>query len=98
MAATENPLSPDAARQPDRLSTVRLASFGLRRDPPRPSGDRQPGYLDLFNSDTLFYDVFHGDHSRKVMLTGPPLLNCAGLLDSLTFRLPGQRRPHPMAL
>jgi hypothetical protein len=90
MAASENPLSPDAARQPDRLSTVRLAGFGLRRDPPRPLDDRQPGYLDLFDSDTLFYDVFRGADPSKVMLTGPPLHNCAGLLDSLAFRLPGQ--------
>ena len=93
MAATESPLSADAERRLDRLSTVGLASFGLRRDPPRPLADRQPGYLDLFDFDTLFYDVFRGADPSDVMLIGPPLLNCASLLDSLTFRLPGQRAP-----
>jgi hypothetical protein len=90
VAASENPLPPDAAQQHKRLSSVALEDFGLRRDPPRPMDDRQPGYLDLFDSGTLFYDVFRDADPRKVMLTGPPLLNCAALLDSLTFRLPGQ--------
>ena len=49
-----------AERQVNCLSTVALASFGLRRDPPRPLDDRQPGYLDLFDFGTLFYDVFRG--------------------------------------
>jgi hypothetical protein len=79
-----------AERQVNCLSTVALASFGLRRDPPRPLDDRQPGYLDLFDFGTLFYDVFRGTDPQEVMLVGPPLLNCAGLLDSLIFHLPGQ--------
>jgi hypothetical protein len=79
-----------AERQVNCLSTVALASFGLRRDPPRPLDDRQSGYLDLFDFGTLFYDVFRGADPQDVMLIGPPLLNCAVLLDGLTFRLPGQ--------
>jgi hypothetical protein len=79
-----------AERQVNCLSTVALASFGLRRDPPRPLDDRQPGYLELFDFGTLFYDVFRGADPQDVMLIGPPLLSCAILLDGLTFRLPGQ--------
>ncbi len=90
MAASENPLPHNAAQQLNRLSTVDLAGFGLRRDPPRPVDDQQPGYLDLFDSNTLFYDVFRGADPREAMLTGPPLLNCVSLLDNLTLRLPGQ--------
>jgi hypothetical protein len=90
MAARENSLPPDAEQQLNRLSTVGLARFGLRRDPPRPPADRQPGYLDLFDSETLFYDAFRGADPCDVILIGPPLLNCASLLDSLAFCLPGK--------
>ncbi len=90
MPAPQSPLSSGAGRQAGCLSTVKLASFDLRRDPPRPPDDRQPGYLDLFDFDTLFYDVFHGGDAGEVVLVGPPLLNCASLLDGLAFRLPGR--------
>ena len=90
MPAQKCSLSFDAA-----LSTVQLASFRLRRDPPRPPDDRQPGYLDLFDFNTLFYDVFRSTDAEEVVLIGPPLLNCAGLLDSLTFRLSGKEERIP---
>jgi hypothetical protein len=81
----------DAAEQADaKLSTVNLSSFGLRRDPPRPLDDRQRDYLELFDFDTLFYDVFRGDDPEEVICLGPPLLNCESLLETLTFRLPGE--------
>jgi hypothetical protein len=38
----------------------------------------------------LFYDVFRDAGHDGVLLIGPPLLNCDSLLDSLTFRVPGQ--------
>ena len=80
--------TPPEARRQAGLSTVALAGFGLRRHPPRAPADRQPGYLDLFDFDTLFYDAFRATDPRHAVLIGPPLLNCQGLLDGLTFRLP----------
>jgi hypothetical protein len=55
----------------------------LRRNPPRPVAQRQPGYLEKFDADTLFYDIFHGQHS--VILSGPPLLNLKAEIDAAAF-------------
>ena len=73
----------------DSLSAVRLSTFGLRREPPRPIEDRPAGYEALFDFDTLFYDVFRAADSRQVICLGPPLLNCAPALSQLIVRLPG---------
>lgn len=81
---------PDAS-----LSTVRLSDFGLRREPPRPLDDRQPDYADVFDYDTLFYDVFRMGDGERVVCLGPPLLNCAESLAGAIFRLPGA--PSPLA-
>ncbi|MCI5078378.1 hypothetical protein [Oricola sp.] len=69
------------------LSTVRLSDFGLRREPPRPLNDRQPGYEALFDYDTLFYDVFRSCDGRKILCPGPPQLNCEPFLADMRFRL-----------
>ncbi len=77
------------------LSTVRLSEFGLRREPPRPASDRQPGYEDLFDHDTLFFDVFHSSDGRKIICLGPPLLNCEPFFADVQFRLNDGERTGP---
>lgn len=66
---------------------MRLSDFGLRREPPRPVHDRQPGYELLFDFDTLFYDVFRSGDGQKIICLGPPLLNCERFLAGVRFRL-----------
>ncbi len=80
------------ASEDDALSSVRLSTFGLRREPPRPPDDRKGGYEALFDYDTLYYDVFRSGDGRRVICQGPPLLGCQALSD-LTFRLPDTERP-----
>jgi hypothetical protein len=91
MTATDSASQPldDAARAGASLSAVRLSTFALRREPPRPIEDRLPGYEELFDFDTLFYDVFRTADPRQVMCLGPPLLNCGQALSRLIVRLPG---------
>jgi hypothetical protein len=71
------------------LSSVRLSSFGLRRQPPRALDDRPPSYERLFDFDTLFYDVFRGRDPHEVICLGPPLLNCEAALSTAIFRASG---------
>jgi hypothetical protein len=73
------------------LSTVRLSDFGLRREAPRPLGDRTPDYESLFDYDTLFYDVFHAGDARRIICLGPPLLNCEEALSKVVFRVPAAK-------
>jgi hypothetical protein len=47
----------------------------LHRVPPRPERLRGPDYMDNFDSNTLFYDVFR--LGQQVMAVGPPLFNLA---------------------
>jgi len=72
-----------------RISPVSLSAFQLRRNPPRPVHDRQKGYLDQFDSDTLFYDVFHCPAEDCIVALAPPPLNCGDALDHARFYLPG---------
>lgn len=59
----------------DQLSSVRLPAGGpLRRLPPRPAAEQQPGYADTFDFHTLFYDCFALNDGR-IRLIGPPPLN-----------------------
>lgn len=59
----------------------------LRRVPPRKPEDQQPGYLDAFDSRTLFYDAFReGD---DVWLSGPPVSNLRDPLESADWRVDG---------
>lgn len=62
-------------------------SSALRRDPPREPADRQPGYLDEFDSRTLFYDAFR--FGNDVWLCGPPLNNLKSELEGANWRLDG---------
>jgi hypothetical protein len=81
-----------AVRDPE-LSVVRLSDFGLRREPPRPVDDRQPGYEALFDYDTLFYDVFRSADGKRIVCLGPPLLNCEPVLAGAIFRVDAIDRP-----
>ena len=47
----------------------------VKRLPPRPAEFRQPHYLDVFDSTTIFYDVFRSERDGKIIAVGPPLLN-----------------------
>jgi hypothetical protein len=71
----------------ETISPVYLATFGLRREPPRPKKDREPGYEDRFDFNTLFFDFFLSEDSREIIAIGPPLFNCEQTVKAGTFRL-----------
>ncbi|MFI5658817.1 capsule biosynthesis protein CapZ [Streptomyces sp. NPDC051684] len=63
------------------------ADGALRREPPRKPEDRQPDYLEKFDSRTLFYDAFRqGD---DVWLSGPPMHNLRTELERADWRVDG---------
>jgi len=68
------------------LSSVRLSSFGLRREPPRPVAHREPGYEERYDFDTLFYDLFAAADGRAILGITPPLLNCEPQIRAARFR------------
>jgi hypothetical protein len=62
------------------LSPVILSSdTAVTRTPPRAVKDRQPDYMDNFDHDTLFYDVY--EMPGQVALSGPPLRNLKSVVD-----------------
>lgn len=63
------------------------ASLGVQRNAPRPAADRQPDYIDRFDSKTLYYDVFH--YRDRIVLSGPPLLNLSPIMHSARISLDG---------
>ncbi|MGD6742431.1 capsule biosynthesis protein CapZ [Streptomyces sp. BH106] len=63
------------------------ADGALRREPPRKPEDRQPDYLEKFDSRTLFYDAFRqGD---DVWLSGPPMHNLRTELENADWHVDG---------
>lgn len=63
----------------DSLFTVKIpAGSKLSRETPRAVEDQQPDYLDNFDSETLFYDVFFD--GPKLVAVGPPLANLSSAL------------------
>jgi hypothetical protein len=89
MISRRGPESDEPMATEEALSSVRLSSFGLSRQPPRALDDRPPSYERLFDFDTLFYDVFRGPDPQQVICLGPPLLNCEAALSSAVFRASG---------
>ena len=60
-----------------------LPGVKKRREPPRPVEFRQPGYEDVFDYDTFFYDVFRDASSRRIIAIGPPLHNFLGTFEQI---------------
>lgn len=60
----------------------------LRRRPPRPPELQQPYYHELFDSQTVFCDVFRA--GERIVMVGPPLLNLEKLFLDATYRVDGQ--------
>lgn len=85
---------------PAELSSVRLSTFGLRREPPRAAAHREPGYEACFDFDTLFYDLFAAASGRAILGIAPPLLNCERQVRAAHFRrVPdGGRLQHTLLL
>lgn len=54
-----------------------------RREPPRPPELRQPGYDEVYDYDTLLYDVFRDAKGRRVLAVGPPLHNLLGVFEQM---------------
>jgi hypothetical protein len=81
---SESVMNPGDA--PAELSSVRLSSFGLTREPPRPAAHREPGYQARYDFDTLFYDVFATADGRAILGIAPPLLNCEPQVRAAQFR------------
>lgn len=75
-------------------SEVVLPTHGtLRRRSPRPPELQQSYYQDLFDSQTVFCDVFQSDGS--VIMVGPPLLNLQDIFLSARYRIDGQSAGGP---
>lgn len=91
--ASEGPTPPPRNPPPFATKVVRPQSVvapagsGLSRTPPRPEADRQDGYLEAFDADTLFYDVFRS--GRDVYLCGPPALDAMERLRACRFLIDG---------
>ena len=62
------------------ISPVILSSdTSIARTPPRAAKDRQPDYMDNFDHNTLFYDVY--EMPSELALSGPPLRNLKPVVD-----------------
>lgn len=73
------------------ISTNQLllpAHASVRRHPPTPESLRGPDYLDLFDAETVFCDVFQS--GRDIVMVGPPLLNLEPLFTAATYSLDGE--------
>lgn len=58
---------------------------GLRRESPRSPELRQPDFVDRFDVDTLFYDVFRHPDNSNVLMIGPALYNLKSLFDGISI-------------
>lgn len=67
---------------PNRVSLAEDSNF--RRVPPRKPQDRQENYLDMFDFDTVFSDLFVRD--GRLWMIGPPFANLEPELRSSTFK------------
>ena len=67
---------------PNRVSLAEDSNF--RRVPPRKPQDRQENYLDMFDFDTVFSDLFVRD--GRLWMIGPPFLNLEPELRGSTFK------------
>lgn len=67
---------------PRRIALPTNGNF--KRVPPRKPADRQANYLDRFDFDTVFSDIFI--HDGRVWMVGPPFLNLEQELRAATFR------------
>ena len=82
------PVEEGAARpMSNDLSPVFLSAFGLRREPPRPAADRELGYEDRYDSETMFFDVFFSEDGRQIIAPCPPALNCDSSVASASWTL-----------
>jgi hypothetical protein len=80
--------------QPDRASAgafapapTYLSDFtSARRQAIRPPEARGPRFDADFDDDTLFFDAFHADDGRHVVLIGPPLFNLAPAFATMRVR------------
>lgn len=59
-----------------------------RREAPRPPELRQPGYMEDFDDDSLWFEVFAGRDG--IHISGPPLLNLTSVLASAQWLLDGR--------
>ncbi|CAM3240367.1 hypothetical protein [Corynebacterium gottingense] len=67
---------------PNRVVLPDTGNF--KRVPPRKPADRQSNYLERFDFDTIFSDVFIQD--GRVWMIGPPFLNLESELRASTFK------------
>lgn len=56
-----------------QTSTVKVKKGSITREVPRKAEDQQLNYLNLFDFDTLFADIYHT--RDKIEFLGPPLVN-----------------------
>ena len=63
-----------------KLSTLKVDGESITRRPPREKKDQQRNYLELFDFNTIFSDMYYTESG--IQLLGPPLLNLKGPLIS----------------
>lgn len=69
---------------------VELAHFHLQRAIPRPEHQRQPDFLDKFDSSTLFYDLFRSHDGQHIIAIAPPPFGYEKQLKKARFTLNGE--------
>ncbi len=61
-------------------SVLLSTACDTRREPDRPLDEREPGFLERYDDDTLFFDAFWAPSTsifrkRRAVALGPPVLN-----------------------
>lgn len=74
-----------------KIHTHHLVKFpaNMRRTPPRLPEDRQPGYEDRFDYETMFSDAFIVNEGLELL--GPPLLNTRESVLGADFHIDGKQ-------
>ncbi|WP_204378734.1 hypothetical protein, partial [Rodentibacter caecimuris] len=57
-----------------KLSSLKIEKNYIKRTPPRKVEDQQKNYLELFDFDTIFSDIFFTGN-KDIQFLGPPLIN-----------------------
>lgn len=89
---------PVAGAAPGRFEVAAVSGLELppdstlRRSFPGPAAGQRPGFETLFDSTTLFYDIFWD--GGRLILVGPPLRNLASLVKRGRIRLDGAPARH----
>ncbi len=72
------------------------AASAMRREPPRPKSERQPGFEDEFDFLSIFYDAFLWKDGAEVRLIGPKMLNLTPFVEAAHISVSGDESRTPL--